>query len=73
MKIGVREKFAQNPELAKLLDNTGHTTIGEGSEKDTIWGTGLSVFHRDALNVSKWRGKNQLGKILMDVRAGLRK
>ena len=73
MKTGVKEKFAQNPKLAEFLEKTGETQIGEGSEKDLTWGTGISVFHKDALNTDKWRGKNLLGKILMEVRTKLRK
>ena len=71
MKVAVKAKFAQNPRLAKLLKNTGKTIIGEGSGKDTIWGTGIPVFHRDALDTSKWKGRNQLGKLLMEVRGAL--
>ena len=71
MKTAVSAKFSQNPELARLLKRTGNTQIGEGSEKDLVWGTGISVFHTDALNTSKWRGNNQLGKILMEVRESL--
>ena len=68
MKKGVTEKFRQNQELADLLKNTGKTVIGEGSSKDLTWGTGVSVFHADAFDKAKWRGRNQLGKILMGIR-----
>ena len=72
MKREVRAKFTQNPQLATFLENTGKTQIGEGSEKDLIWGTGVSVFHQDAFNMDKWKGKNHLGKILMEIRNSLR-
>ena len=72
MKKGVRAKFTQNPQLATFLENTGKTQIGEGSEKDMTWGTGVSVFHQDAFNTDKWKGKNHLGKILMEIRNALR-
>ena len=68
MKTAVNAKFHQNDKLAKLLKNTGNNKIGEGSSKDLVWGTGVSVFHVDAVNTSKWTGKNLLGKILMEVR-----
>ena len=68
MKTAVTAKFSQNANLLKLLKNTGNTQIGEGSSKDLTWGTGVSVFHADAFNTQKWRGKNLLGKLLMEVR-----
>ena len=72
MKVAVTAKFNQNPLLAELLNNTGETTIGEGSGKDLFWGTGIPVFHPDALNTTKWKGKKHLGRILMEVRKALK-
>ncbi len=64
-------KFTQNPHLQEFLLSTGDKILVETSPKDTIWGIGLDEFNPDALDPRKWRGKNLLGFILMDVRQWL--
>ena len=60
MNWGVREKFKNN-ELKELLLSTEDQELIEGNWwKDTFWG------------VCNGKGKNHLGKILMDVRNELR-
>jgi ribA/ribD-fused uncharacterized protein len=57
----VREKFRQNPELAKQLLATGEQELVEGNQwGDTFWG------------VCSGKGENMLGKILMQVRKEMR-
>ena len=46
---GILEKFAQNPVLNKVLQDTGHKTLAE-SCYDRIWGTGVPLHSPDALN-----------------------
>jgi ribA/ribD-fused uncharacterized protein len=58
---GVKAKFVQNLELQKRLLNTGNTKLVEGNNwHDYYWG------------VCNGKGKNKLGKILMQVREELR-
>ena len=53
-------KFSQNPELAKKLIKTGDNILIEGNTwNDTFWG------------VCNGEGRNNLGKILMRIRAEL--
>ena len=60
MNWGVREKFKNNT-LKELLLSTGDEELIEGNTwKDTFWG------------VCNGKGKNNLGKILMEVRRELR-
>ena len=60
MRDIVSAKFAQHPDLAKRLIATGDKQLVEGNTwYDTYWG------------VFNGRGKNVLGKILMDVREEL--
>ena len=62
MKEVVLAKFTQNPDLKEMLVATGDACLIEGTTwKDTTWGVDLSTM----------RGKNQLGKILMEVRQEL--
>lgn len=56
----VRNKFKQNPDLAKKLVATGDVELIEGNTwGDTFWG------------VCRGKGKNTLGRILMKVRKEL--
>lgn len=57
MKEIVSQKFLQNPTLLEKLMSTDNRLIVEGNAwRDTFWG------------VSHGKGKNNLGKILMEVR-----
>lgn len=64
-------KFSQNDELKDFLLNTGNREIVEASPVDNIWGIGFSSDNAME-NINKW-GQNLLGKVLMKVRAELRK
>ena len=58
----VRAKFAQHPDLAQKLIETGDRTLIEGNTwGDSVWG----------FDIIKKRGQNRLGKILMKIRAEL--
>ena len=67
-----RAKFSQNPKLKQLLLDTKDRLLAEASPYDEIWGIGLK--RDDALKVGMyhWRGKNLLGKILMEIRTELK-
>ena len=61
MYLIVENKFAQNPDLKKLLLQTGDEILVEGNDwDDTFWGVCGEV------------GENKLGKILMMVRNSMR-
>lgn len=62
MRRVVEAKFRDNPSLAKALVATGDTPLQEGNRwGDMFWGVDL----RNGI------GRNELGKILMDVRKEL--
>ncbi len=65
-------KFQQNPEMLKELLNTGEKIIVEASPMDKIWGVGLSAKNAKILNPSNWKGKNLLGKAIMEARTRLK-
>ena len=54
-------KFSQNPDLARLLLNTGDAELIEDSPSEPFWGTGPDG-----------AGLNWAGKVLMEVRERLR-
>ena len=60
MRQVLKSKFTQNPELREKLIATGDTELIEGNNwNDTFWG------------VCRGKGRNHLGKLLMEVRAEL--
>jgi len=61
MREAVLAKFTQHEELRELLLATGCAKIIEHTANDDYWGDG-----------GDGKGKNMLGRILMDVRAKLR-
>jgi len=65
---GNLEKFSQSPYLKTFLLETHDLHLAEASPTDLIWGIGLSANDPDRFDVKKWRGKNLLGEILMNVR-----
>lgn len=61
-------KFHQNPELLKILLETGDKTLVEASPRDRIWGIGMGQTNPNRFDPSKWRGHNWLGRALMKTR-----
>ncbi len=62
MRKAVRAKFTHNPSLQKLLLKTGNTVLVENAGKnDAFYGAG-----------EDYKGKNWLGRILMEIREELR-
>ena len=64
-------KFSQNAGLKEFLLGTGKRLLVEASPYDRIWGIGLAADHADAEKPAAWKGLNQLGFALMEVRAKL--
>ena len=64
-------KFSQHPELKAVLLKTGDRTLAEASPVGLNYGIGFAADDPDALDPSKWTGKNLLGQTLMKVRAVL--
>ncbi len=68
VRVGCREKFWQNPSMARALLATEGTELVEASRYDRIWGVGLGKDDPRILDRRQWRGANRLGNVLMDVR-----
>lgn len=64
----VTAKFEQNLDLLEKLLSTEDAILVEANAYDKFWGCGLNT--SDVVNVDpeKWKGKNILGKILMEIR-----
>lgn len=72
VKRGVKAKFMQNEDIRKTLLSTGNELLAECSPYDKKWGIGIDINDPDRNNISKWKGNNLLGRILMEVREELR-
>lgn len=71
MKLIIQEKFAQNPDLKDKLLATGTNRLIEATQ-DNYWGAGATIGSK-LLNTGKWSGRNELGRILGEVREDLRR
>ena len=72
IKPGLIAKFAQNDDLRRVLLETENRILGEAAQRDLFWGIGLSLRAKEVLDRSKWKGKNTLGTLLMEVRDSYR-
>ena len=63
---GVRAKFEQNELLMNMLKTTRPKVLAESS-LDRLWGTGLSLNDKDALNATKWNGEGWLSRMLTGI------
>ena len=72
VKRGVKAKFSQNTGIRNVLLHTKDALLAECSPIDPKWGIGIALDNHDWMDVSKWKGKNYLGRILMEVREELR-
>jgi len=68
----VKQKFAGDAHLRKLLLETGDATLAEATKNDAIWGIGLNVGDPRVQSPAQWKGRNILGEALMQTRAFLR-
>ena len=72
VKRGIKAKFAQNPDILEVLLGTGNELLAECSLKDEKWGIGIDINDPYRSDVSRWKGQNLQGRILMEVREELR-
>jgi ribA/ribD-fused uncharacterized protein len=72
MKTAVKAKFMQHPELLDKLRKTGTALLAEADPRGKFWGIGTSADTSKAKDSSRWPGKNQMGKILMELRDELK-
>lgn len=64
------QKFKQNPNLLEYLVKTGDQILAEASY-DKIWGCGILLPDPCLHDISKWKGANLLGQLMMKVRSEL--
>lgn len=67
---GNREKYRQNPALARLMVQTDPLILAEGSW-NKVWGAGFAKDDPRIGQVALWPGQNLAGNTLMQVRREL--
>jgi ribA/ribD-fused uncharacterized protein len=72
MRSILRAKFSQNPTIRKQLLDSGNGMIANADPRENYWGIGTSAGTSIAKNPAKWKGKNMMGKLLMELRDELR-
>ncbi len=68
---GTVAKYAQNPDLRRLLFATGNLLFVEASPEDPIWGIGMGTDDPNLLDRRRW-GQNLLGLAITEARSILR-
>ena len=66
-------KFTQHDAFKNFLISTDGMILAEASPYDTIWGIGMSENEPEIEDPKTWRGENNLGFALMEVRDELNK
>ena len=59
----IKQKYSQNPSVRNSLLSTGTKIIAE-STKDTLWGTGVVLSDRNALDESTWSSRGWMNVLL---------
>ena len=67
----VKKQYFYNPELKQELFSTQDLKLAEAGV-DNHYAIALSLQNGDIFNCAKWKGQNCLGKILCEVRSGLK-
>ena len=68
MEKVTREKFQQNTSLKQQLINTAEKSIIQCNPHDLFWANGLKMTDQKAEDCTKWKGQNNLGKVLCNIR-----
>ena len=68
---GNLHQFAQNTELYTFLHQTNGKILVEAIPYDSIWGIGMKESESGITDPHNWKGYNQLGFALMEVRDAL--
>lgn len=61
-------KYTQNSLFFETLMNTKELVLVETNGNDRVWGIGLYASDDRVLDEDKWKGRNLLGNVLMDIR-----
>lgn len=69
MRTGLLAIFKQNLDLKRQLIETGEKLLVEASPIDQFWGSRCGLSSELLKMPSKWSGRNEMGKLLMQIRS----
>ncbi len=72
MQEGTLQKYKQNPQVARILQETKSDILVECNSADLIWGAGIAMQDQRLNEPFEWPGINKLGFILTEVRETLK-
>ncbi len=72
MEKGLEAKYRQNKHLLNALLAAKCKTFADAS-KHPYWSTGLSLYHPQAAEQSRWTGQNHLGRLIKNLQMKLLK
>ncbi len=72
LKSILLSKFRQHEYLGDILKSTGDATLARADHRDMEDGIGIAITDPRCEQPAMWRGKNMLGKALMEVRTEMR-
>ena len=72
MAEGLNAKFRQNDDLRDFLLETKNTELVQASPNDRFWGAGINITDPNIFKKEQWKGKNNLGNLLCQIRETLR-
>ncbi len=72
LKSILLSKFRQHEYLGDILKSTGDATLARADHRDMEDGIGIAITDPRCEQPAMWRGKNLLGKALMEVRTEMR-
>uniref|UniRef100_A0A915P0T8 NADAR domain-containing protein n=2 Tax=Meloidogyne TaxID=189290 RepID=A0A915P0T8_9BILA len=72
MLTALRAKFEQNVQLFNMLIETEDALLIEASPTDLFWGIGCNLNSAEIRRIDYWRGSNQMGNLLMELREEFR-
>ena len=64
---GIQEKFAQNHTLFNMIKSTTPKILAKATT-DHLWGTGIALRDKCALDVDKWTSTGWLSRMLLTIR-----
>ena len=70
MRDILNAKYRQNKKLGDYLCSLRGTNFIEANEADSFWGAGASL-HSVDLRTGRWNGRNELGRLLVELRDDL--
>ena len=63
---GIKQKFLQNDALLAQLKSTTPKILAEAMP-DRLWGTGISLHDKNALETNNWTSPGWLSKMLINI------